>query len=88
MKQEKIAAFTKDLPAFQKGSRVKLVSSVHGDSHHNPVWGGREGNVVGVISMYKCLKTISGSIENAFVFQVDWENGSYNSYRMDELKLV
>jgi len=61
-----------------KGDRVKLVTSVWGDSENNPIW--RKGQNIGgtfVLNRDGCLPIF-----------VEWDNGFKNFYDPEDLKLL
>lgn len=61
-------------PSFKVGDRVILQTGWYTDSHSNPAWGEAHGNVV-------------GTVINLYEMQVDWDNGSSNTYNPSALLL-
>jgi len=66
--------------AIQIGDRVAYVSGIYGDTERaNPLWGGRQGNVCGVVA----------NIDDTFGgYTVQWSNGTHNGYRLEDLRLL
>ncbi len=64
---------------FAIGTKIKLITPVHGTGNNNPVWGGRQGNVCGLIIKHK---------PSGLPYQVEWENGSHNAYNEGDLEAI
>lgn len=66
-----------------RGARVKLISNQHGVNENNPVWGEYEEEVLGIII------TLPDE-DNAFgeMIDVEWNNGTQNSYYESDLELI
>jgi hypothetical protein len=64
---------------FKKGDKVKYVSGKHGDYSGNPLWGGNCGCVAGIFM---------GDIGTGDYYDVIWDNGEQNCYRLEDLELV
>lgn len=62
------------------GDRVKLVSKEWGVHSFNPVWGSREGYVVGKVSTFNVHRCLS--------VNVIWDNGKEERYREADLALA
>jgi hypothetical protein len=62
---------------FKLGDKVKLTSTRWGDSATNPIWGGSQGHISGIID----------NITRRNV-EVQWKNGSHNSYYKEDLQLL
>lgn len=62
------------------GDRVKYVSKKWGDTPANPLWGGKYGEIAGIVeSMYDFP---------IFPYNVEWNNGKSNSYYLDDIELL
>ena len=62
---------------FKIGDKVKYTSNYWGEDRYNPLWDGKYGKVVGILMEIEC-----GS------YYVNWNNGTRNSYRKNDLELV
>ena len=69
---------------FKVGDRVKYVSGRWGVSSINPLWDSIERVKGTVIQVYKIGQTDG----NGPWVQVDWDNGTRNSYRNTDLELL
>lgn len=65
--------------SFKVGDRVVLMSTYHGCSDSNPVWG-KHGHVVGTVD--ETERGLGG-----LPLGVQWDNGTHNSYGVSDLKL-
>ena len=65
---------------LKKGDRVKLVASRYGDSPCNPIWGGSQGCIKGVITRHSSGVDLSTG--------VTWDNGLRNTYDDMDLALL
>jgi AAA+ superfamily predicted ATPase len=63
---------TPKLPKFKVGDTVKLITKRYDDTETNPVWGGKHGEMTGVITQ----------IDN---IRVKWANGKMNTYDSKDL---
>lgn len=61
---------------FNVGDRVKYISGNHGDSAWNPLWGGAQGKMQGTVT----------EVDSPFPIRVDWKNGEYNTYNVNDLE--
>ena len=59
------------------GDKVKYTSKTWGEDKYNPLWGGKYGKIAGIL--------IEIEYEN---YYVNWNNGTRNSYRKNDLELV
>lgn len=64
---------------MEVGDRVKLITYRHGSNRSNPVYGGIEGKIMGVITS----KNKAG-----LECRVGWDNRASNSYNFSDLALV
>ena len=62
---------------FKVGDKVKYTSNYWGEDKYNPLWNGKYGKVVGIL--------IEIEYKN---YYVNWNNGTHNSYRENDLELV
>ncbi len=69
---------------MKHGDRVKLISAEHGEDSWNPVWGGRQGKIVGTSFDYDGA---NNGGDASYVFSVDWDNGHSNNYRRCDLEV-
>ncbi len=67
---------------MKQGDRVKLISIYHGDNEWNPVWGSKQGKILGTAFNYN-----DGGYNSSYTFSVDWDNGKSNNYRSRDLEL-
>jgi hypothetical protein len=66
------------MPRLKEGTRVVLISSIHGNSLQNPVWG----------DAYGCEGTLGYQDNTEYIYKIDWDNKCSNSYREGELQAV
>ncbi len=62
---------------FKRGDKVKYVSGNFGDATHNPLWGGKNGKIIGTVIS---INDTPGWIK------VKWSNGERNDYHERDLE--
>lgn len=62
---------------FRSKDRVIYISGRHEESRANPLWGGKQGYVVGSIV----------KIGSSGTMEVRWDNGTHNNYLLCDLEL-
>jgi hypothetical protein len=67
---------------FKVGDKVKYVSGEYGDEIANPLWGGINGKIEGVVVKKEIFDLDSLPI------QVHWSNGFDNDYRPIDLEHI
>ena len=67
---------------LKRGSRVILITDVHGTSSNNPVQGS-EYACEGIVTQINNPKKV-----NDFNVAVDWDNGNSNVYAEENLEVV
>lgn len=60
---------------YKAGDRVYYTSGIHGQSKNNPLFG----------SEYECDGTIISIDHDGGYVQVEWDNGTHNSYSTHDL---
>ena len=63
---------------FQVGSKVRYTSGAYGEDSRNPMWGGRYGYQIGIVT--RLLELESG-------YEVSWATGN-NAYKEHDLDSV
>jgi hypothetical protein len=66
------------MPRLKEGTRVRLITVMHGNGPGNPVWGGKYG-CEGILGY-------QGHLE--YIYQVLWDNGKNNEYTEGDLQEV
>jgi len=63
------------------GDKVKYVSGLWGDTSINPLWGGKHGEIAGIV-------TYKNQVILACNYSVKWDNGQHNSYNSEDIELL